>query len=75
METYLTVPGYPCDERGTCFDAARRQEAMRVEIATALAARPAKKAKAGKKAIAVPDVPIEVVPEPELAFEQMELAL
>jgi hypothetical protein len=56
-------PGYPCD-RQTCFAAAYELERLRVEVA----ARPAKKVKAGKKTAAV-------VAEPELVAEQMELAL
>lgn len=63
-------PGYPCD-RQTCFDSAREMERLRVE----LAALPKKKIKASKKKIAIPDVPIVAVPEPELVAEQLELAL
>jgi hypothetical protein len=67
-------PGYPCD-RMTCFEAAYAMQRAGAEVQAALAARPAKRVKAGRKTIAIPDMPIEAVPEPELAYEQAELML
>lgn len=67
-------PGYPSD-RQTCFEIAHELERKRTEIQVALRAKPPKKVRAGKKTIAIPDMPIEVVPEPELAYEQAELML
>jgi hypothetical protein len=67
-------PGYVSD-RKTCFEAAYEMEAKRGELSAALAARPAKKVKASKKIIEIPDMPIETAPEPELAYEQAELML
>lgn len=65
-------PGYPSDHQ-TCIEAAYEMERLRTEHAAALAARPAKKVKAGRKTVVLPAAPIEIVPEPELAYEQMEL--
>jgi hypothetical protein len=53
------------------FENAREMERIRAELDAA----PKKKIRAGYHVVTLPDVPIVAVPEPELAYEQMEIAL
>lgn len=54
------------------FEMARRMNAKRAELLALRVVMPAKKVKAKKKAITVPDVPPDWQPEPELAQAMME---
>jgi hypothetical protein len=66
-----------------CLQPARRAdieatyelERLRAEHAALMAAKPPGRVKAGKHMLTIPDAPIEVVPEPELAAELAQLAM
>lgn len=67
-----TYPPPPVpSSRGDCYTIAREYDRRRAELAAA----PRKKVKIGKRAATLLDMPIVATPEPELAAEQLEMAL